>query len=74
MAWHSAPVEVSGERIKSKERGLYQTQARMQGFQSVTIWLWTLTVSPGETATLELTDRNAWFRGVVEERVLDAGR
>jgi hypothetical protein len=31
-------------------------------------------VAAGETATLELTDRNVWFRGVIEERELDAGR
>ena len=74
IAWHSIPVDISGEKIKSKERGMYRTQPRMRGFQSVTIWLRTLTVAGGETTTLELTDRNAWFRGVIEERMLDTGR
>jgi hypothetical protein len=40
----------------------------------VTVWLQTLTVAGGATATVELTDRNGWFRGVIEERVLDTGR
>jgi hypothetical protein len=31
-------------------------------------------VTGGETTTVELTDRNGWFRGVAEERVLDTGR
>jgi hypothetical protein len=71
IAWHSLPVEVPGAKMKSKERSLYRTQPRMRGFQSVTIWLRTVTVGPGDTTTLELTDRNAWFRGVIEERVID---
>jgi hypothetical protein len=33
-----------------------------------------VTVATGETATVELTDRNEWFRGVIEEKTLDAGR
>ena len=57
---------------KSKERSLYQPQPRLHGFQSVTLWLREVSVIGGATATVELTDRNGWFRGVVEE--LDAGR
>jgi hypothetical protein len=30
-------------------------------------------VTPGAATTLELTDRNVWFTGVIEDRVLDAG-
>jgi hypothetical protein len=74
IAWHTATVELSGEKINAKERGMFRTQPRMRGFQSVTIWIRTVTVGGGETATLELTDRNAWFRGVIEDRTLDAGR
>jgi hypothetical protein len=33
-----------------------------------------LTVAGGATEKVELTDRNGWFRGVVEERVLGTGR
>jgi len=29
--------------------------------------------TPGASRTLELNDRNVWFAGVVEDRVLDAG-
>jgi hypothetical protein len=74
IAWHGTPYDVSGERIKGKDRTMYRPQSRVKGFQSVTVWLRTVTVAAGETATLELTDRNAWFRGVIEERELDAGR
>ena len=74
IVWHSAPVELSGDKVNAKERGMYRTQPRIRGFQSVTIWIRTVTVGGGETATLDLTDRNAWFRGVIEDRMLDAGR
>src|SRR5207249_1182317 len=29
--------------------------------------------APGTSMTLELNDRNVWFAGIVEDRVLDAG-
>jgi hypothetical protein len=74
LAWHSTPVDVSTQKDKSKERNLYQPQPVLHGFQSVTVWLREVNVTGGATATVELTDRNGWFRGVVEERVLDAGR
>jgi hypothetical protein len=74
IAWHSSPVDVSSPKAKTRERGPYQQRSRLQGFQAVTVWLRELTVTGGATATVELTDRNDWFRGVVEERVLDTGR
>jgi hypothetical protein len=74
LAWHSAPVDVSTPKGKPKERSLYQPRTRLQGYQSVTVWLQEVTVTGGGTVTLDLTDRNGWFRGVAEERVRDAGR
>jgi hypothetical protein len=38
------------------------------------VWLQEVTVAGSATATLDLTDRNGWFNGVIEERVLDVGR
>jgi hypothetical protein len=32
-----------------------------------------LTVTGGGSETVELADRNVWFTGVVEDRMLDAG-
>jgi hypothetical protein len=80
LAWYSTPVDVSTPKAKPREprgpreRDLYQPQPRLHGFQSVTVWLREVSVRGGATVTVELTDRNGWFRGVVEERVLDAGR
>lgn len=74
IAWHSSPVDVSTPKAKARQRDLYQRGSRVEGYQAVTVWLRELTVTGGATATVELTDRNGWFRGVVEERVLDTGR
>ena len=74
LAWHSAPVDVSTPKGKPKERSLYQPRTRLQGYQSVTVWMQEVTVTGGGTVTLDLTDRNGWFRGVAEERLRDAGR
>ena len=68
------PPDVSAPSPRSRTQDLYQPRPRLQGYQPVTVWLHTLTVAGGATATVELTDRNGWFRGVIEERVLDTGR
>jgi hypothetical protein len=73
LVWHSTPVDVSTPRSKAKDKHLYQPRPRLQGYQSVTVWLREVTVAGRGTATVELTDRSGWFRGVVEERVLDTG-
>jgi hypothetical protein len=74
IAWHSSPVDVSSPKPATRQRDLYQRQSRLQGYQAVTIWVRELTVTGGITTRVELTDRNAWFRGVIEERLLDTGR
>lgn len=56
-----------------KERDLYLKPPRLVGFRSRLIWLQEVSLSRAERAELTLTDRNVWFTGVVEERVLDAG-
>jgi hypothetical protein len=72
VAWHSVATDVATGRVNPKERQLFQPPYRLRGFQAVTVWLRELSVVGGQSATVELTDRNPWFRGVVEDRVLDA--
>jgi hypothetical protein len=74
VAWHAAPVDVAAQKSRPRERQLYQLDKRLTGFQAVSVWLREVSVARGETASVELTDQNAWFRGVMEERVLDTGR
>jgi len=41
---------------------------KLDGYHVVTYWLRELTVTGGAVEALELTDRNAWFTGVSENR------
>jgi hypothetical protein len=44
------------------------------GYEAVQLWVRTVTVAPGGRESVELTDRNVWFSGVAENRVMDIGR
>ena len=74
IVWQSTPNEVSVPKARGRDRNLYQGNERVTGFQAVTIWLREVTVAYGETTALELTERNGWFRGVLEDRKRDTGR
>ena len=74
LAWHGTPVDVSTQKARGREHQTYQLGGRTTGFQSVAIWLREITVGRGETVSVELTDRNEWFRGVIEEKTPGTGR
>jgi hypothetical protein len=58
---------------RKERRELYTPAQRLTGYRSRLVWLREIAVSGAEPAGLELTDRNVWFSGVVEERTQDAG-
>jgi hypothetical protein len=70
-AAHSRTVRP--ERKERRERELYLPAPRLSGYRSRLLWLREIAVSGGEPTALELTDRNVWFSGVVEELTQDAG-
>ena len=74
IAWHSDPVDTSAPRLPTRQRDRYRPQPTLLGYEAVTVWLRELTVEAGATANVELTDRNGWFRGVVEKRAPVRGR
>jgi hypothetical protein len=74
FVWHGVPVKVSSPRMRARDRGQYRARPRLLGLEEVTIWLRPLAVEAGGTATLDLNDRNAWFRGVLEKRGPGPGR
>jgi hypothetical protein len=57
-----------------KKRNVYAPGTRMTGYQRMTVWVREVTVANGRSENLELSDRGAWFSGVVEETAPDAGR
>jgi hypothetical protein len=66
-------VSSKGAKPATKERGVYLPPARLTGYRSRLVWLQEVAVSRADSAALELTDRNVWFTGVVEERLQGAG-
>ena len=70
--WDRA-VNAKAAKPDNKERGVYLPTPRLTGYRARLVWLREVAVSRADPASLELTDRNVWFSGVVEERVQDAG-
>ena len=66
-------VEASGPRTGRKERQTYLPSPRLVGFRARLLWLQDLALGRAERAEVELTDRNVWFSGVVEDRTVDTG-
>lgn len=60
----------SAPRAERKDRPMYTPRPRLVGFHAREVWVRDIAVG-AEPVELELTDRNIWFTGVVEQRVLD---
>lgn len=59
-------------RATPRDREVYRPRLRLMGYYAVSVWLQELSVAAGRTESIELSDRNVWFTGVVEDRMLDA--
>ena len=75
MVWatHSEFLDARSPRYQARDRERYRLPPRLVGYYAERAWLRELDTTPGASTTLELNDRNVWFAGVVEDRVLDAG-
>ena len=58
--------------LSKRDRELFDRRLQLTGYYVVTFWLRELTITPGQSISIELTDRNTWLTGIAEER-LDAG-
>jgi hypothetical protein len=70
---YSEFVESRSPKGQPRDRERFRLPPRLIGYYRERAWLREIDAAPGTTAAVELTDRNVWFSGVVEERVLDAG-
>jgi hypothetical protein len=70
---HSEFVESRSPTVPLRDRQRFTLPPRLIGYYSVRAWLRELEMTPGMVTTVDLNDRNVWFAGVVEDRVLDAG-
>ena len=74
VATRAVRHQVPRQKVGRREHGTFVLGPRVTSFQAVTVWVRELNVARAETVGVELTDRNAWFNGVVEEKVADTGR
>jgi len=74
IASHAEFVSTSTARATAKERDRYRVSPRVTGHETVRLWMYPVVVTRGERTVVELTDRNVWFSGIAENRVMDTGR
>ena len=67
------PAESHSPSVPLRDRQRFKLPPRLVGYYAERAWLRGLEMTPGTVATVDLNDRNVWFAGVVEDRVLDAG-
>ena len=72
-ATHSEFVDAASPKMSLRDRERFRLPPRMVGYYAERAWLREIETTPGSPTTVELNDRNVWFSGVVEDRVLDAG-
>jgi hypothetical protein len=75
LVWasHADFQETRSPKTPPRERERFRLPPRLVGYYTERAWLREVDTAPGVPATLDLTDRNVWFSGVVEDRVRDAG-
>jgi len=66
-ARHQVWNPVAAKRPKRQEKELFALAPRLVGFWAVRYWMIPVTVRAGAVAAVELTDRDVWFSGVIEE-------
>jgi hypothetical protein len=64
---HGVFVSKPGQAQTSQEWSTFRKKPQFLGYYAVTFWLHKLQVSRGETATVELNERNAWMTGIDEK-------
>lgn len=74
VATHSVKSDKRSGGASSKQRSVYAPGTRLTGYETVIVWLREVKVVSRGMETVDLTERSAWFSGVVEERAPDAGR
>jgi len=75
LVWvtYSEFMDAKSPKVPMRDRQRFNLPPRLVGYYAERAWLRELEVAPGAAVTVDLNDRNVWFAGVVEDRVLDAG-
>jgi len=67
-------VDRVSRRPHPRETRTYATPRRVVSHATVHVWVMEIQIASGRVEAVELTDRNVWLTGVVEEREPDARR
>jgi hypothetical protein len=67
-------VTAHGPPETRQERLAFRGNSRLRGYDTVTIWLRELDLTGGAVPPIDLTERNAWFTAIQEDRGPDTGR
>ncbi len=66
-ARHEVLNPITPRKTKREDRLMFNLGPKLVGYVSARFWMVPLTVSGGGATMMELTDRNVWFTGVIEE-------
>ncbi len=64
---HAVFVNKPGQAQGAQEWDTFRKRPQFLGYYAVTFWLDELRVGRGETATVQLSERNAWMTGIDEK-------
>ncbi|OLD95397.1 MAG: hypothetical protein AUG80_16810 [Candidatus Rokubacteria bacterium 13_1_20CM_4_68_9] len=64
---HAVFVNKPGQAQGAQEWNTFRKRPQFLGYYAVTFWLDELRVARGETATVQLSERNAWMTGIDEK-------
>lgn len=67
LSGHETRAAVTPRKRKSTDREKFAPTPGLVGYRLASFWVIPVTVSSGIVTTVELTDRNVWFTGVIEE-------
>ncbi len=73
-ASRSVFIPTRGTSPNPRHQKTFQLPPPPRGYSAITVWLHELVVVDGAVQAVELTDRNPWFTGVIEERGPGPGR
>jgi hypothetical protein len=66
-ARHDVLRPVAPREAKKADKQTFNLGPKIVGYRTARFWMMSVVVGAGGQATVELTDRNVWFTGVVEE-------
>ena len=66
-ARHEVLRSVAARKPKKGDKESFALGPKLIGYRTASFWVIPVTVSGGAASTIELTDRNIWFTGVIEE-------